>query len=323
MKLFLSIVLGLLAAFFAAVLVAALSTGPEGVSALSLGSSEKSVAVAARELPAGHVLTKDDLTIKTMASGAAPNGAIGSAASLVGRTLIRPIVSGQALTSRAIAGTGTGPEIESMLGEGYRASTITLADKGPGSFVFPGSVVDVISIFEVPRGYEGAGATVSRTVLEGVKVLAVDGFQDAQKQAADAASGKRTRASSIGPTITLLVTPTQAQMLQLARTMGNLSVTLRPHLESEKGMGETLTLDQLLDLKLARTPERTTASTPRTAVSSKAVVVRTNAEAATEPVLEDGTESEEKPAVVATPRRWTTTVIRGHSRSTYTFEESE
>lgn len=317
MKLFLSIVLGLLAAFFAAVLVAALSTGPEGVSALSLGPVEVPVAVATRALPAGHVLVEDNVKVKKIPSSSAPTGAVGAVANLVGRTLIRPVVVGQAITVRSIAGTGTGPEIESMLVEGYRASTITLADRGPGTFVYPGSLVDVISIFEVPRGYEDAGQTVSRTVLQGVKVLAVEGFYDAQKQAAAAASGSKARGSSRGPTITLLVTPTQAQLLQLARNIGSLSVTLRPNDEAERGMTQTLTLERMLDLREAK-------ALPTHQGAPRDVVILTRSESVDE--SKPGEASEEEPEaekVETPPRRWTTTVIRGHSRSTYTFEEAE
>lgn len=324
MKLVLSIVLGLLAAFFAAVLVAALSTGPEGVTALSLGTKEASLAVASGELPAGHVLDDKDITIKTIKASASPSGAIGSTASLVGRTLIRPVVSGQAITRSAIAGTGTGPEIESMLEQGYRATTITLADRGPGAFVFPGSSVDVISTFEVPRGYEGAGMTMTRTVLEGVRVLAVDGFQDAQKQAAALAKGTRNRSTSKGPMITLLVTPAQAQVIQLARTMGTLSVTLRPQGELDRGLGGMLTLERMMDLRLVKPTVASTPSMPRTSAVPKEVLIVKNADSPAESTTESEEDTEEESLEAPAPqRRWTTTVIRGNKRSVYTFEESE
>ena len=48
MKIFLSVILGLLAAMFAAVLVAALTSGPEGMPALSLGPNEARVVVASK-----------------------------------------------------------------------------------------------------------------------------------------------------------------------------------------------------------------------------------------------------------------------------------
>ena len=48
---------------FAAVLVAALTSGPKGIPALSLGATDAQVVVATKELSAGHVLTESDLKL--------------------------------------------------------------------------------------------------------------------------------------------------------------------------------------------------------------------------------------------------------------------
>ena len=228
MKLFLSIVLGLLAALFAAVLVAALTTGPEGVPSLSLGNADARVVVAEKVLQAGHVITSDDVQLKKVNSVDVSTGSLRSVAPLIGRVLIREMAKGQQITAGAIAGLGTGPEIEAMLDKGFRAATITLSDRGPSQFVYPGGIVDVIAIFDIPKGYPGEGDTVSRTVLDGIRVLAVEGFSDAAAQAEAKDELKSALRTGRGPSLTLLVTPEEAQVLQLARSLGTLSVTLRP-----------------------------------------------------------------------------------------------
>lgn len=318
MKLFLSVILGLLAAMFAAVLVAALTSGPKGIPALSLGPSDAQVVVAGRSLAAGHVLTEEDLALESTLKDEMGAGAITSIRPAVGRVLIRPAVKGQQIRSSMIAGLGTGPEIEAMLEEGSRASTITIADRGLAAFVYPGATVDVIAIFDVPRGYVDAGKTISRTVLQAVTVLAVEGYSDAlsQFQASQAESGSSgSSGSRKGPTITLLLKPSEAEILQLAKSLGTVSVTLRPKEEQPTGPSDASTLEELLQLTAAR--ERT--------ANSAGKVPR---------VVTDGTPSapsaDRGPAAglmkkvpEAEDDDWETVVIRGGKRTTYTFEEND
>ena len=320
MKLFLSIVLGLLAALFAAVLVAALTSGPQGVPSLSLGNSVTQVAVAQRALPAGHVIESEDVRLQQVTSVDVSDGSVQSIAPLVGRVLIREMAEGQQLTAGSIAGLGTGPEIEAMLEQGFRAATITLADRGPAQFVYPGGIVDVIAIFDIPRGYPGAGDKVSRTVLDGIRVLAVEGFSDAGAQAEAKDELKGVLRTGRGPTLTLLVTPDEAQVLQLARSLGTLSVTLRPTEETDLGGGTTISMEKLLSLENSRRDGRASGSTVMVTKDNGEIVIPIKRSRADE----DGSKATKSDAEVDAPRgRWSTTVIRDGKRSTYTFEEMD
>ena len=320
MKIFLSVILGLLAAMFAAVLVAALTSGPEGMPALSLGPSDARVVVASKGLSSGHVLSESDLKLESAQLGDLGAGAITSIRPAIGRVLVRPVVEGQQITSKMIAGLGTGPEIAAMLEKGSRAATITIADRGLAAFVYPGATVDVIAIFDVPRGYEDAGQPVSRTVLEGVDVLAVEGYSDALSQfkASQDPDSNSVSTSRKGPTITLLLTPREAQILQLAKSLGSLSVTLRPTNEASGAPAEAATLEELLQLTAERSRENEAQRLP-------AMVVIT---------ADDGEEADAEttttsppptsPAVPAVENEdWNTTIIRGGKRTTYTFKEAD
>ena len=321
MKIFLSVILGLLAAMFAAVLVAALTSGPEGMPALSLGPTDAKVVVASKGLAPGHVLSESDLKLEAAKIGDLGAGAITSIRPAVGRVLVRPVVEGQQITSKMIAGIGTGPEIAAMLKAGSRASTITIADRGLAAFLYPGATVDVISIFDVPRGYKDAGQPVSRTVLQGVSVLAVEGYSDALSQfkaSQDPDSSAISTSSRRGPTLTLLLTPREAQILQLAKSLGSVSVTLRPANEASQAPTEAATLEELLQLTAARGPEQPTPVPPTTVV-----------------VTPDGTGVDTSDPVPSSPassapsapakqaKDWNTTIIRGGKRTTYTFKEAD
>ena len=322
MKIFLSVILGLLAAMFAAVLVAALTSGPQGMPALSLGPTESQVVVASKALPAGHVLAESDMKLDTTQKSDLGAGAITSIRPAVGRVLVRPAVAGQQLSSRMIAGLGTGPEIEAMLDEGNRASTITIADRGLAVFVYPGAIVDVIAIFDVPRGYEDAGKPVSRTVLQGVTVLAVEGYSDAlsqfrASQESDSKSNLSTN-SRKGPTITLLLTPREAQILQLAKSLGSLSVTLRPNDEVTGEPTEAATLEQLLQLTADRDRAQVVQQAPATVVVDQPSTLASSAPP--DPIRLAPAENE---APTRQVDDWTTTIIRSGKRTTYSFKEAD
>ena len=320
MKIFLSVILGLLAAMFAAVLVAALTSGPEGMPALSLGPNEARVVVASKGLSPGHVLSESDLTLESAQVGDLGAGAITSIRPAIGRVLVRPVVEGQQITSKMIAGLGTGPEIAAMLKEGSRAATITIADRGLAAFVYPGATVDVISIFDVPRGYEDAGQPVSRTVLEGVDVLAVEGYSDALSQfkASQDPGSNPTSSSRKGPTITLLLTPREAQILQLAKSLGSLSVTLRPANEASGAPSEAATLEELLQLTAERGGEPSVPRLPATVVVTADDSDDAEADAETSPPA-----TTVPAAPTSESEDWNTTIIRGGKRTTYTFKEAE
>lgn len=323
MKLFLSLLLGILAALFAAVLVGALASGPEGSSALSLSPGQATISTAAKDLGAGHVLTAEDVKEQKVSNSVAGSEGLLSKRSVVGRVLIRPLVAGQAIAMGSLAGAGTGPEIESMLADGYRATTVTLSDKGPGTFVYPGSVVDVIAVFEMPKAAANGGELVSRTVLEGVQVLAVDGYADASKQAAQTDASRKS-SSSRGPIITLLLTPNQAQVLQLARNLGSLSVTLRSSDDFDQIARTTVSMNELLKYHpvigtakaapavpaVVSTPEQASSTVPTGAPALQPAVVQVA------PLSRESTSPEAL-------EPWEMVVIRGGARSTYTFDEEE
>ena len=332
MKLFLSVLLGLLAALFAAVLVGALASGPEGTSALSLGTGQVAISTAAIDLDAGHVLTAEDVREQNVSTTVAGSEGLLSKRSVVGRVLIRPLVSGQAIARKSLAGSGTGPEIESMLADGYRATTVTLSDSGPGTFVYPGSVVDVIAVFEMPKSAPNAGEMVSRTVIEGAQVLAVDGYADAAKQAAQSATARKS-STSRGPIITLLLTPNQAQVLQLARNLGSLSVTLRSNDDQDLVSRKTVSMSELLKYQPVN-PDGQTApvapvapiadATGRPAPSAEGPDDASSPPALQPAVVQVAPQTRQAPSTSAdADESWEMIVIRGGNRSTYTFEEDE
>ena len=107
--------------------------------------------------------------------------------------------------------------LQVVLTPGARAIAIPVATGGASTgLLFPGDRVDVI----LTQNFKGEGAAITRrsvseTVVENLRVLAIDTLD------AKAPSG------SFGRTVTLEVTPQQAEKINVATELGKLSLTLR------------------------------------------------------------------------------------------------
>ncbi len=109
-----------------------------------------------------------------------------------------------------------------MIGEGNRAITVRVNDVvGVAGFALPGNYVDVIVNTQEP-GKSDAQQSISKIVLEKILVLAV-----AQQVNRDDTAPKVVNA------VTLEVTPDQAEKLDLARSVGTLSLVLRNQVDAD------------------------------------------------------------------------------------------
>lgn len=107
-----------------------------------------------------------------------------------------------------------------LLTPGMRATAVTITpDSGVAGFVLPNDRVDVVLTRDVTVQENGVtrSETRSSTVLENVRVLAID-------QAVTQAKDQKTMA---GSTATLELTSEDAQRLELADKLGDLSLMLR------------------------------------------------------------------------------------------------
>lgn len=170
---------------------------------------------------------------------------------LYGATLRRPLAAGQVLTRDLLLYTGDPGFLAAVLRPGMRAISIpTTTVASNAGLVNAGDRVDVI--LNLNRGdlekssslpNSTYGQLASQTVVHDVRVLAINSSaaglvpastpdageaqtSDAPRRAATArASGGAARV--VYESVTLEVSPTQAQQLVLAREMGTLQIALR------------------------------------------------------------------------------------------------
>jgi Flp pilus assembly protein CpaB len=118
------------------------------------------VTVAARDLPAGSVLTETDVAVATLVEGAWTPRSL-DVAEVVGEVLAAPVSVGEPLTETRLRGatllTGVPP--------GTVALPVRLADPGAAALVSGGDRIDLLAA--VP----GDGATAVRTVGSDLPVL--------------------------------------------------------------------------------------------------------------------------------------------------------
>jgi pilus assembly protein CpaB len=178
------------------------------------------VVVAVLDIPRGSTITVDLVKVRDYPKDAAPEGAIARPADVIDRTVFIPLVKGDAVVESKLAPKGMGKGLASLVPSGMRAITIQTLNVATGvaGFVLPGNRVDVLlSVTDSGGGDTGGGSTT--TLLQNVEILAVD--QRMEAPADNKVDSKELRS------VTLLVTPRQANLLDLGQNKGMLRLALR------------------------------------------------------------------------------------------------
>ncbi len=203
------------------------------------------VVVAAEDVPLGIALTPAHLKLVKWPVDTVPAGTFPSIDVLKGRVAIASFQKGEAVLARRLAPEGSKGGLTALLQPGRRAMTVRVNDVvGVSGFALPGTYVDVLVSTQEEQGADTKPRMISKIVLERILVLAVE--QDAEQ-----GSGKPQVANAV----TLEVTPEQAESLDLARTVGSLSLVLRNQTESTSAATRGVTKDQLLGISAPRAPQ--------------------------------------------------------------------
>ncbi|ETP61361.1 pilus assembly protein CpaB [Burkholderia dolosa PC543] len=185
-------------------------------------SAVTSVAVAATDLNLGEPLGANQIHMVSWPSGSVPTGAFTDTKALEGRVVRTSLARGEPVIESKLAPIGTKGGLSAVIAEGSRAITVRVNDVvGVAGFALPGNYVDVIVNTQEQQG-KTDGQSISKIVLEHILVLAV-----AQQVSRDDTAPKVVNA------VTLEVTPEQAERLDLARSVGTLSLVLRNQIDKQ------------------------------------------------------------------------------------------
>ena len=186
------------------------------------------IAVAAVDVQLGSKLVPEMLRMVEWPSSSVPPGAFTQVAELDGRVVKSSVTRGEPIIEGKLAPAGTQGGLSAVVADGKRAMTVRVNDViGVAGFALPGNHVDIMvnTVNEGNRRGDQDKA-ISKIVLERILVLAV-----AQEASRDETKPKVVNA------VTLEVTPSQAENLDLARSVGTLSLVLRNQVETQ--LGET------------------------------------------------------------------------------------
>jgi pilus assembly protein CpaB len=182
------------------------------------------VVVAAGDIQLGSRLSPQMLKTVDWPSGSVPPGAIAKTEKLEDRVVKTSILRGEPILEAKLAPVGTKGGLSAVIPEGKRAMTVRVNDViGVAGFALPGNYVDIVVNTQLDGDGHGRGdRQISKIVLEHILVLAV----------AQEASRDETKPRVVNA-VTLELTPEQAEKLDLARSVGTLSLVLRNQIDKD------------------------------------------------------------------------------------------
>ena len=202
-------------------------------------ASAGKIVVAKSDIDIGQRLTPMLFTVVDWPTASVPKGAFGDPQPLNGRVLRSSLLAGEPVSEAKLAPVGTLGGLSALITEGKRAITVRVNDViGVAGFALPGNYVDIIVSTEMvsdPNAAQARARSISKIVLERILVLAV-----AQEVSRDETKPKVVNA------VTLEVTPEQAEKLDLARSVGTLSLALRNQIDPAASATAGATKENLL-----------------------------------------------------------------------------
>lgn len=196
------------------------------------------VLVATKSLPIGTIVSPDAYRFqpwpKELVEDAYFIEGKTDSSQLVGSVVRTAIAAGQPVTQGSLIHPGDRGFLAAALGPGMRAVTVPVSMKSSvAGFIFPGDRVDLMLTQSVAGGGDGAPLKVSETILRNLRVLATD----QRTSAMDDQGQPQVRPYS---NVTLEVTPKMVEKIDVAETIGAISLSLRSLADNPADLEEAL-----------------------------------------------------------------------------------
>lgn len=198
------------------------------------------VVVAKTDIDLGSRLNAVMLKVADWPKSSIPEGAVSDPELIKDRVVKTTVLAGEPVLESKLAPIGTKGGLSAVIGEGKRAMTVRVNDVvGVAGFALPGNYVDIVvnTEEEAGRQADGRNKSISKIVLDHILVLAV----------AQESSVREEGKPKVVNAVTLEVTPDQAEKLDLARSVGQLSLVLRNQLDTSPVTTEGSTKQSMLN----------------------------------------------------------------------------
>jgi len=190
------------------------------------------VAVAKTKIPARQVITEQMISFTQIPSNYVNSAVIGNTEDIVGKITRSVIYPGeQILKSKVINPGDPGEGLAILVEPGRRAITLAVNNvTGVAGLLKPGDHVDILSTVTVGND------VITSTLVQDIRVLAVNKSTSSQLDVKKIETG----------TITLSVTPNEAQHITLATEQGSIRLLLRTPVDGNKEPIPSTRVNQLL-----------------------------------------------------------------------------
>ena len=225
----------------------------------SAGKGQK-IVVAATEIPAGSKINATQLKMVDWPKDSLVAGSFTNQQTVIDRVNVRPLSPGDPVIESKLMpmGGSVGTSIMSyIIPAGHRAVTVAVNEvAGVAGFLSPHNKVDLV-VTTLPPGSTDPNNTISKIVLQNIPILATGQITD-QKE------GKPV----VVPTVTIDLTPEDAEKLVLASSKGSLQLLLRGITDSAPTETRGATISKVLGGTAPTPVERV--KTVKTAVKKSA-----------------------------------------------------
>ena len=179
---------------------------------------------ATHDLKLGQLIHDPDVT-EIPWVGTIPDHAIKNKQDAIGRGVVANIYQNEPILDGRLAPQGAGAGLAATIPVGMRAVAVRVNEVvGLAGFVLPGMRVDVLIAGSAPGIDQSRTGTLCRTVLQNIEVLS------AGQRIEKSADGKPESAQVVN----LLVTPDQAEVLNLASDQTKVQLVLRNPIDTKE-----------------------------------------------------------------------------------------
>jgi pilus assembly protein CpaB len=181
----------------------------------------EAILVAIKDVAQGDPLTPQALKIEQWPKDKMPPGSMTSLEEVEGRRTRAKLYAGEPILENKLLPKGaslSGADI--MIPKGFRVVSVRVdAVSGGANLILPGSRVDLL-VHVTKNPSQGFSETTTRTILQDLKVFAVNEVVSVDGSAQDTKS-------IAARTVSLLVTPAQAEKVMLAQELGQIKLVMR------------------------------------------------------------------------------------------------
>jgi pilus assembly protein CpaB len=176
--------------------------------------------VALTDIGLGDILSSRDLRLEQWPKDKVPASSLSRIEDVEGRRTRTKLYAGEPILDNKLFAKGAESQgTTALIPKGYRVVSVKVDSVSGGSnLIMPGDRVDLL-VYLVRNPNRGIPETITRTILQDIKVFAVNNIvtPDTDKE------GRSIKAA----TISLLVTPEQAAKVTLASELGQIRLVMR------------------------------------------------------------------------------------------------